>query len=263
MKKILKSLGLCLGLLGLNFLIGVMVSIIFSIFIEDFNKLNRYVYIITFIGDIITLILVQSLMYNKKLLSKNTFKKVNLNKVINISLFGVGLTVILLCLINLLPQLIPSYMNVQNQIQSASHSLFQLIMVILLVPIYEEIIYRYVIFGYLKENYNIVFAVIVQALFFGLSHFNIVQGIYTFLLGIALALVYMYSKSLVGSIILHITFNLCGVLIIPKLVSINPIMKYIIIIFGIMCLAISVLKIKKEYKEHKKLYPSNLYETLD
>src|SRR6476660_1839449 len=101
MKKILKSLGICLGLLGLNFLIGALVSIVFSIFIEDFNKLNKYIYIITFIGDIITLILVQPLMYDKKLLSKTTFKKVNLNKVINISLFGVGLTVILLCLMNL------------------------------------------------------------------------------------------------------------------------------------------------------------------
>ena len=77
-----------------------------------------------------------------------------------------------------------------------------MIIVILLIPIYEEIIFRYVIFGYLKENYNIVCAVIGQALIFGFP-LNIVQGIYTFLLGIALALIYMYCDSLVGSIILH------------------------------------------------------------
>ncbi len=257
MKKILKSLGTCFGLLGLgigllgtNVLIGGFVSIIFSIFIEDFNK---YIYVTTFIADIITLIFVQFLMYDKKILSKTTFKKINLNTAINISLFGVGLSVILLFLMNLLTLFVPSYINVQNQMQYASNSLIQLIIIILLIPIYEEIICRYVIFGYLKEKYNIVFAVIAQALFFGLAHLNIVQGIYTFFLGIALALVYMYCESLVGSIILHITFNLCGVLIIPKLAPIHPIMNYIIIIFGIICLVISVLKIRKDYKENKKV----------
>lgn len=65
---------------------------------------------------------------------------------------------------------------------STHNSVFQLVIVILLIPIYEEMIFRYVIFGYLKENYNIVCAVIGKALVFGFFHLNIVQGIYTFLL---------------------------------------------------------------------------------
>ena len=69
-------------------------------FIEDFNELSKYMYIITFIGDdyYINLVHLMFLVYDKKLLSKNTFKKIKLNKVINISLFGVGISVILLLL---------------------------------------------------------------------------------------------------------------------------------------------------------------------
>ena len=100
----------------------------------------------------------------------------------------------------------------------------------------------------MKKNYNIVCAIIGQALVFGFFHLNIVQGIYTFLLGIALALVYMYCESLVGSIILHIVFNLFGILIIPTLADTNPFMQYLVIIFGIVSLVISILRILKKYE---------------
>lgn len=249
MKKFLKSLGICVGLLAVNMLMMGIVSIIFSAFIKDSNKINNYIYIIAFIGDIITLILVHLMFYDKKILSKATFKQIKLNEIINISLLGVGLSVILLILTDILTKFIPSYMDVQNQLQSASDSLFPLVIVILLIPIYEEILFRYVIFGHLKENYNILSAVIVQALVFAVAHGNIVQGIYAFLLGIALALMYMYSESLVGSIILHIVFNLLGTLIIPKLAAINSMMQYVIMISGIVCLVISILKILPKYED--------------
>ena len=76
---------------------------------------------------------------------------------------------------------------------------------------------------------------------------------------------YIYSESLVGSIIVHIIFNMCGILIIPKLVAINPIMEYVIIILGIVCLGISILKMIKEYnggliwKKLRKNLLKNIY----
>ena len=167
---------------------------------------------------------------------------------INISLFGIGCSVVLLILSGILSQIFPDYKNVAAQLQSASNSWSQLILAIVLIPIYEEIFFRRVIFGYLREKYNLIGAVIGQALVFGLAHGNIVQGIYTFILGIALALIYVYSESLVGSIIVHIIFNLLGILVIPKLIAINPAMIYLIIIFGIVCIGISISKIFKKYE---------------
>ena len=77
---------------------------------------------------------------------------------------------------------------------------------------------------------------------------NIVQGTYTFILGIALALAYIYCNSLWGSITLHITFNLMGLLIIPKLVDMNPSLVYVLLIIGIACLVVSLFKLMKKYE---------------
>lgn len=250
MKKLLKSIGICIGLFITSSLIGELVSLIFATFIGDSNEFSKYIYVMVFISDILTLILVNFILlnYDKKLLSKTTFKKLQASEAINISLLGVGISVVVSILTVILQILIPSYTNIQDQLMSTHNSVFQLVIVILLIPIYEEILFRYVIFGYLKENYNIVCAVIGQALVFGFFHLNIVQGIYTFLLGIALALVYMYSESLIGSIILHIVFNLFGILIIPTLAATNPFMQYLVIIFGIVSLVISILRILKKFE---------------
>ncbi|CEN76161.1 CAAX amino terminal protease family protein [[Clostridium] sordellii] len=250
MKKILKSIGLCLGLLVLNVIMTNIVSSIFAVFTKNPNELNQNLYTLVFIGDLITLILVHYIFldFNKKILSKDIFKKISMKDTINISLFGIGCSAVLLILSGILSQIFPDYKNVVNQIQLASNYWSQLILAIVLIPIYEEIFFRRVIFGYLREKYNLIGAVIGQALVFGLDHGNIVQGIYTFILGIALALIYVYSESLVGSIIVHIIFNLLGILVIPKLIAINPAMIYLIIIFGIVCIGISISKIFKKYE---------------
>ncbi|CEN92721.1 CPBP family intramembrane glutamic endopeptidase [Paraclostridium sordellii] len=250
MKKILKSIGLCLGLLVLNVIMTNIVSSIFAVFTKNPNELNQNLYTLVFIGDLITLILVHYIFldFNKKILSKDIFKKISMKDTINISLFGIGCSAVLLILSGILSQIFPDYKNVVNQIQLASNYWSQLILAIVLIPIYEEIFFRRVIFGYLREKYNLIGAVIGQALVFGFAHGNIVQGIYTFILGIALALIYVYSESLVGSIIVHIIFNLLGILVIPKLIAINPAMIYLIIIFGIVCIGISISKIFKKYE---------------
>lgn len=250
MKKFLKSVAICLGLMILNQLIIGLASDIGAIFIKDVNKIGEYIYIFAFIGDLITLILVYLVcsIFNIKLPNKSVLKKINLKEIVYIILFGVGFSIILLNLTGMLTKLIPSYTNVQNQLKHTNNSILQLFIVIILIPICEELIYRRLIFSYLKENYNIVGATIIQALLFGIAHGNIVQGIYTFILGIALALLYIYCNSLWGSIILHIIFNFIGLVIIPKVVAINPILISLLFILGIACLLLSLFKFMKKYE---------------
>ena len=81
-------------------------------------------------------------------------------------------------------------------------------------------------------------AVLVQALIFGIMHLNLVQGIYTFILGIVLALIYMYSDSILGNITVHIIFNL--------------LMVIVLLILGIVLFIFSVIKIIGKYE--KSLY---------
>jgi hypothetical protein len=81
----------------------------------------------------------------------------------------------------------------------------------ILTPILEELLYRGIIYTRLKRHLGIAPAVILSALIFGLMHFNIVQFIYAFVLGIMLALFLEHTGHVYGSIAGHITVNLISV----------------------------------------------------
>ena len=238
MDKFSRTLGFCIGVCLINKLSVIFLVFIASCFTKNFNS---YAYIINFAGYIISLFIFNNLLYSydSKLLSKDIFKKVDIKKIVYIVLFGIGFSVFLSIFVGILNELNLKYMNVVTQVENINNSFIDLLIIIVLGPIYEEILYRRIIFEYLKNNYNIVISIVFQALVFGVAHGEIVQGIYTFILGISLALVYMYSKSLLGSIILHIVFNLMGN-IIPDLASIGPIVEILLIISAIICLILSI-----------------------
>ena len=91
-------------------------------------------------------------------------------------------------------------------------------------------------------------AVLVQALIFGIMHLNLVQSIYTFILGIVLALIYMYSDSILGNITVHIIFNLLGILIVPKLLIKIPSMSIVLLIIAIGFIIFSSIKMIEKYE---------------
>lgn len=79
-------------------------------------------------------------------------------------------------------------------------------------PLAEEILFRGVILHALKP-YGNSFAVIVSALFFGLIHGNLVQMPGAFLIGIALGIVTLHTRSLWPAIIIHAINNTTSVLL--------------------------------------------------
>ncbi|MBR4994253.1 MAG: HAD hydrolase-like protein [Lachnospiraceae bacterium] len=91
-------------------------------------------------------------------------------------------------------------------------------------PIAEELVFRGILYNRLKRFYSVTVAAVVSAIFFGMYHGNVVQGIYGFLGGILLAVVYQKSGSLIWSVILHGIINLAGFALSNSL------------IFGIWCL---------------------------
>ena len=245
MKQFFKSLGVCIGLFLAIQLVILFVGLIWGICIEGTDEMSKYTYIISFIGQFVALNLIDLLNEKEKIFDRKNFKKISLRNIIYISLFGVGCSIVLLKLAQLLTQV----MNLQDQLEPISFSVLQMISLIILIPICEEIIFRHVIFGYLKKNHNIVFAVILQALFFGLWHGNIEQMICAFIVGIFLALIYMRYNSLLGNITLHIVFNLMGVLIIPMIENITSNLDYIIILLGILCFVFPLSKIIPRHKK--------------
>lgn len=74
-------------------------------------------------------------------------------------------------------------------------------------PISEELLFRQVIFKRLKNIAPVWVAVTVSALLFGVYHGNLVQGIYAFIMGILLALVYEWTGSFAAPVIFHMVAN--------------------------------------------------------
>ena len=80
------------------------------------------------------------------------------------------------------------------------------------IPILEELVYRGIIAGQLMVWRGSVVAIIVSSVLFGAMHFNMVQFLYAFLVGLALAYVYTKTNKLWLVIVAHSLTNLAVVL---------------------------------------------------
>lgn len=78
---------------------------------------------------------------------------------------------------------------------------------VFLAPICEEMIFRWIMFARIRRMLGSTAAVIITAIFFGLYHGNLLQGIYAFIMGIFIALVYEWTDSLLTPIIFHMSAN--------------------------------------------------------
>lgn len=74
-------------------------------------------------------------------------------------------------------------------------------------PLLEEVLFRGLVFRELEDIMDTKTAVFVQALLFGVYHFNITQGIYTVFLGVVLGLALVWTKSIWAPIIIHMVNN--------------------------------------------------------
>jgi membrane protease YdiL (CAAX protease family) len=77
-------------------------------------------------------------------------------------------------------------------------------------PIVEELCFRGITLGRMS-GMRLWIALIIQATLFGIVHFNWLQSFYAFVLGVIFGVVYARFRSIWYPIVMHIAFNLCGV----------------------------------------------------
>lgn len=78
----------------------------------------------------------------------------------------------------------------------------------IIAPIFEEILYRGVLFNGLLKKYSYKKAIVFSAAIFGIAHMNLPQGVNAFCLGIIIATVYYYTRSLYVCMAMHFSNNL-------------------------------------------------------
>lgn len=110
--------------------------------------------------------------------------------------------------------LLLSIPEVKNEAQEVSRLIYrpsltvQLLCTGLVIPLAEELLFRAVGYRNLRRELSVSGAAAVSALWFALFHGNLVQGIYAFLTGLCLALLFEWTDSLIAVWSFHAAANL-------------------------------------------------------
>ena len=105
---------------------------------------------------------------------------------------------------------IDRYTQVEVQTVPAWDSILDFVSAILIVPLAEEMAFRGVIFGELREKMHPIIAALISSLIFGILHGVSVHVVYAVFCGVALCMVYHYSESIWVSLTVHAVFNFIG-----------------------------------------------------
>lgn len=172
------------------------------------------------------------------------FKVLSFKDTIVIALTGIGFSLFLNTFLTLIKidEIFPD--NISEQLSELIFSnLFLVTLAVgIVVPIYEEILFRGMIFKEIKGTINLWGALVLQGLLFGLFHGNMLQFSYTFPAGIALGIIYLKYRSIWAPILVHLTWNLTSVLMSALMPETG--LDYFI---GIMALGIVLLVVGAAY----------------
>lgn len=138
--------------------------------------------------------------------------------------------------------------------------IWSLFSIVIFGPIMEELLFRGLIFHSLSKFKSGLFSIIVSGILFGIWHGELVQTVYTAIMGIALAAVYYKTRSMILVILMHILNNFTSAL--PEALDIELVhnliyeanMRLLIPAIAIMiALFISAYKSEKKKKEWANL----------
>ena len=161
-----------------------------------------------------TLIIIISLIiFGIKKNTNKVFAKINIKKIFLYVLLGMALNFA----IGIILAFVPVSNYTADLEESVSYALTGSFIPLIigtgiLVPISEEIIFRYGI-GYNLSKINVAFGIVTSALIFGIAHGNLIQAAYAFVYGIVFGICDFKEKSLWPSIIMHIAINTTSVII--------------------------------------------------
>ena len=115
---------------------------------------------------------------------------------------------ILILLIDLIsPETISKYNEMMDMAGISVVNWKVILTTVILAPINEECIMRGIIFRKLKKHMVPIAAIIISAVYFGIFHMNLVQGIYATALGLFMAYLANKYDSIIPSFIFHAVFN--------------------------------------------------------
>ncbi len=154
------------------------------------------------------------------------FSKPRMSVILLAILLGLSFNLLFLMfdVITSFDRLFPDYGQVVEPLLSGGFGLTIMIAGII-IPVFEEILFRGIVFNRLKTCLPLTAALWLQGFLFGAYHLNILQGIYGMILGILAALVYEWFQSIWVPIAVHAAFNSISIFI-SRINNIEFIFRY-------------------------------------
>ena len=129
----------------------------------------------------------------------------------------------------------------------------------ILGPVTEELLYRGIIFGLLEKYSNKWTALILSSLMFGFVHLSFVQSVYAGIMGLIAGIVYMKTRKLIWTVLMHITINTVSTFGLSS--NIMWVVFTVIMLIPLGVIIHSLLKAKKDVACDKNCCDDNYIET--
>ncbi len=213
-KYALKSLGAAVLYLAIYLGSQFAVSVAALLLGLDINQYIVHLSAASAVMTIVIFVLIFALR-RKKVTHEIELKKIPPISCILMPVFGAAVNVIMAYILALIP-FPESWMNEYNAVISeiaVPNNLISVIFTVLLAPISEEITMRGLVHTRIRRILPTFAAMIISSSVFGMIHGVKIQIIYAVLLGLLLAWIFEKSASLLTSILFHIGFNACGLIL--------------------------------------------------
>lgn len=224
-KGIIKAAVPSVCMIGLQLIVMLLINIIINIAAAVIIRVNPSLYskfallkldsIYLFGYELVAVFFFAALYFSKHSAHSKSFGgKLSLPAIPGIALLFAGAEMVTSCVLVLLYYVIPETMADYSEKMAATIgdlSPITIASAIILAPIAEEFIFRGITMELsLKLTKRFWVANVIQAVFFGIVHLNLIQGVYAFLLGLLLGVIRRRYDSLIASILGHMMFNFAG-----------------------------------------------------
>lgn len=205
------------------FTVSLIYSIIIALFtlITGIHDLNSQVDYCLMVMAVMVSCLIFFIWY-KRYMSIRQREQVDLNKVFNLKNIiiylgiGIGCQLFMSGFLSLIRPLFKTLFAYYDETMSSiftADTIITGVYVVILAPIIEELMLRGIFFNRLRYGLAFFSANLLQAAVFGIYHWDIIQGLYAFGIGLILGFIYEKTKTLLAPILVHVIINGSGFLI--------------------------------------------------
>lgn len=109
------------------------------------------------------------------------------------------------------PESLDNYQETMSSLEQGG-TLLLIVMVVIVAPLIEEIVFRGLVFDELERKTSISLTILIQGLLFGLIHMNLLQGVSAAISGVYYALLLIWTGSIWAPILAHGVTNLLAII---------------------------------------------------